>query len=67
MARLIDRLEREHPGTKTVMLSALQNVRPSHLLDQGLWRALGLAAAPDDETERDVAATPLAPQRLLRG
>jgi tRNA 2-thiocytidine biosynthesis protein TtcA len=67
MARLIDQLEREHPGTKTVMLSALQNVRPSHLLDQGLWRALGLAAARDDEAERDVAAVPLAPQRLLRG
>jgi tRNA 2-thiocytidine biosynthesis protein TtcA len=66
MARLIDQLEREHPGTKTVMLSALQNVRPSHLLDQGLWRALGLAAAPDDEVE-DGAAAPLAPQRLLRG
>jgi tRNA 2-thiocytidine biosynthesis protein TtcA len=66
MARLIDQLEREHPGTKTVMLSALQNVRPSHLLDQGLWRALGLAAAPDDEVD-DGAAAPLAPQRLLRG
>lgn len=66
MARLIDQLEREHPGTKTVMLTALQNVRPSHLLDQGLWRALGLAAAPDDEVD-DGAAAPLAPQRLLRG
>jgi tRNA 2-thiocytidine biosynthesis protein TtcA len=64
MARLIDQLERDHPGTKTVMLSALQNVRPSQLLDQGLWKALGLVAAPDDEAA-DVAP-PLAPQRLLR-
>jgi tRNA 2-thiocytidine biosynthesis protein TtcA len=67
MAALIDRLEREHPGTKTVMLAALQNVRPSHLLDKALWRSLGLAAAPDDEAEADGAAAPLAPQRLLRG
>jgi tRNA 2-thiocytidine biosynthesis protein TtcA len=68
MARLLDQLERDNPGTKTVMLSALQNVRPSHLLDQGLWRALGLAAAPDDEADGDgrAPAVPLAPQRLLR-
>ena len=66
LARLIDQLEREHPGTKTVMLAALQNVRPSHLLDQGLWRKLGLTAAPDDEAEGGATA-PLAPQRLLRG
>jgi tRNA 2-thiocytidine biosynthesis protein TtcA len=66
MARLIDQLEREHPGTKTSMLAALQNVRPSHLLDQGLWRKLGLTAAPDDEAEGGATA-PLAPQRLLRG
>jgi tRNA 2-thiocytidine biosynthesis protein TtcA len=64
MARLIDQLERDHPGTKTVMLSALQNVRPSQLLDQKLWKALGLAAAPDDEAAD--GAPPLAPQRLLR-
>jgi tRNA 2-thiocytidine biosynthesis protein TtcA len=69
MARLLDQLERDNPGTKTVMLSALQNVRPSHLLDQGLWRALGLAAAADDEAAVDgpAGAAPLPPQRLLRG
>jgi tRNA 2-thiocytidine biosynthesis protein TtcA len=67
MARLIDQLEREHPGTKNVMLSALQNVRPTHLLDQRLWRSLGLAAAPDDDEESaSGGAPPLAPQRLLR-
>lgn len=68
MARLLDQLERDNPGTKTVMLSALRNVRPSHLLDQGLWRALGLAAAADDEADGDgrAPAAPLAPQRLLR-
>jgi tRNA 2-thiocytidine biosynthesis protein TtcA len=67
MARLIDQLELEHPGTKNVMLSALQNVRPTHLLDQRLWRSLGLAAAPDDDEESaSGGAPPLAPQRLLR-
>jgi tRNA 2-thiocytidine biosynthesis protein TtcA len=65
MGRLIDQLEREHPGTKTVMLSALQNVRPSHLLDQRLWKALGLASAPEDDAGE--AARPLTPARLLRG
>jgi tRNA 2-thiocytidine biosynthesis protein TtcA len=70
MARLIDQLERDHPGTKTVMLSALQNVRPSHLLDQRLWRSLGLPAAVDDEDGQghgDGLGTTIAPQRLLRG
>jgi tRNA 2-thiocytidine biosynthesis protein TtcA len=67
MARLIDQLERENPGAKNVMLSALQNVRPTHLLDQRLWRSLGLAAAPDDDEESaSGGAPPLAPQRLLR-
>jgi tRNA 2-thiocytidine biosynthesis protein TtcA len=71
MGRLIDQLERDHPGAKTVMSSALQNVRPSQLLDQRLWRQLGLAAAPDDAPDEHgagvTAAVPLAPERLLRG
>ncbi len=68
MARLLDQLEKEHPGTKTVMLSALQNVRPSHLLDQRLWRSLDLPVALDDEDGQPQGPlVPLAPQRLLRG
>jgi tRNA 2-thiocytidine biosynthesis protein TtcA len=67
MARLIDQLEREHPGAKTVMLSALQNVRPTHLLDQRLWRSLGLPAALDEEDAAGAAASaPLALERLVR-
>ncbi len=67
MGRLIDQLERDHPGAKTVMTSALQNVRPSQLLDQGLWRSLGLAAAPDDESGQTAGPAPFAAQRLVRG
>jgi tRNA 2-thiocytidine biosynthesis protein TtcA len=68
MGRLIDQIERDNPGAKTVMASALQNVRPSQLLDKRLWKSLGLAAAPDDEDESGRAqAAPLAPERLLRG
>ena len=56
MGRLLDQLEREHPGTKTVMLSALRNVRPSHLLDQALWRSLDIRAAPEGAPDGDAAA-----------
>jgi tRNA 2-thiocytidine biosynthesis protein TtcA len=45
VGEMITEWERKRPGTKAVMLAALQNVRPSHLLDQGLWRSLGLAVA----------------------
>jgi tRNA 2-thiocytidine biosynthesis protein TtcA len=59
VGRLLNDLEAKTPGTKQVMLAALQNVRSSHLLDQGLWKALGLEAAREAE-----ATVPLA--RLLR-
>ena len=57
---MINDLEAKHPGTKTSMLAALQNVRPSHLLDRELWARLGLEAARD-ATESIVPA-----QRLSR-
>jgi tRNA 2-thiocytidine biosynthesis protein TtcA len=44
---MISEWERRRPGTKASMLAALQNVRPSHLLDARLWRALGLEVAED--------------------
>ncbi len=62
VGRMLDDLEREHAGIKNVMLAALQNVRPSHLLDKGLWRTLGLQAA-DAGTEAGL----LAVSRLVRG
>ncbi len=46
---MLTELERKHPGTKTSMLAAVRNVRPSQLLDKGLWATLGLRAA--DELE----------------
>jgi tRNA 2-thiocytidine biosynthesis protein TtcA len=64
MGRLIDDLERQRPGTKTVMLAALQNVRPSHLLDRGLWAALGTMPARDDDPS--TSETTIGERRLVR-
>jgi tRNA 2-thiocytidine biosynthesis protein TtcA len=51
VGRMIDDLEAQHPGIKQVMLAALQNVHPSHLLDQRLWKSLGLQAARESDGE----------------
>lgn len=66
VGRLIDQLERDRPGTKRVMLSALHNVRPTHLLDQRLWGALGLSGLVEDEEFESPRAEALAPETLLR-
>jgi tRNA 2-thiocytidine biosynthesis protein TtcA len=42
---MLNDLEGKNPGTKASMIAALQNVRPSHLLDRDLWARLGLEAA----------------------
>ncbi|WP_394834189.1 tRNA 2-thiocytidine(32) synthetase TtcA [Pendulispora rubella] len=47
VGRMIDQMERERPGMKASFLAALQNVRPSQLLDKELWAKLGLEAARD--------------------
>jgi tRNA 2-thiocytidine biosynthesis protein TtcA len=64
VGRLIDEFERGRPGTKAVMLAALQNVRPSHLLDRGLWESLGTLPARDDDSL--ASETPISEQRLVR-
>jgi tRNA 2-thiocytidine biosynthesis protein TtcA len=75
MRALLDELEAKNPGTKTSMLAALRNVRPTHLLDAGLWRKLGLplvgdapAPAPADEGEGEdeAGAAPIPGDRLVR-
>jgi tRNA 2-thiocytidine biosynthesis protein TtcA len=48
VARLLDEIERGRPGTKRVMLSALHNVRPSHLLDRALQDGCARAMAIDE-------------------
>jgi tRNA 2-thiocytidine biosynthesis protein TtcA len=65
VGRMIDELEAGRPGTKAVMLAALQNVHPSHLLDRRLWRALGVHAAREDEDARESGAV-IAEERLVR-
>jgi tRNA 2-thiocytidine biosynthesis protein TtcA len=45
--RLLAGLEADHPNTKRQMLAAMQNVKPSHLLDRDLWARLGLGGAKE--------------------
>jgi tRNA 2-thiocytidine biosynthesis protein TtcA len=61
MQALLDSLEAKNPGTKSSMLAALRNVRPTHLLDHGLWRKLGLPLAPGEAPEDAEAAEAASP------
>lgn len=63
MGRLLDDLESANPGTKQIMLAALRNVKPSQLLDAGLWKTMGLAVAEERE---DSASEGLVPEARLR-
>ncbi|MCA9676589.1 MAG: tRNA 2-thiocytidine(32) synthetase TtcA, partial [Myxococcales bacterium] len=45
MTRMLDAMEREHPSVRAVMLNALRNVRPTHLLDRDVQRAWAERAA----------------------
>ncbi len=61
LKRLIGDLEREHPGVKSSMLKALQNVHPRHLLDRrlnplGAMARTGLVDADDEAPAAAVAA-----------
>lgn len=49
VTKLLATLEREHTGLRANALAALTNVRPSHLLDAGLWKKLGLEVAREDD------------------
>lgn len=45
IGELLAELEQRQPDVRANMLAALRNVRPSHLLDTGLWQKLGLEVA----------------------
>jgi len=51
VGQMITDWERNRPGTKAIMLAALQNVRPSHLLDVRLWKSLGLESALEETAD----------------
>jgi tRNA 2-thiocytidine biosynthesis protein TtcA len=51
VSRLLATMEREHPGLRASALSALTNVRPTHLLDARLWKRLGLEVAREESVE----------------
>jgi tRNA 2-thiocytidine biosynthesis protein TtcA len=56
MKRLLGELEAMAPNVRSSMLSAMSRIKPAHLLDRELGRALGLDAALDDEADGDGAA-----------
>jgi tRNA 2-thiocytidine biosynthesis protein TtcA len=66
VGRLIEQLGRDYPGAKTSMLAALQNVRPSHLLDKRLWHTLGLHGVSQEDAPPSDEAFGIPPQRLVR-
>jgi tRNA 2-thiocytidine biosynthesis protein TtcA len=45
--RFLNELEASAPRARESMLAAMMNVRPSQLLDRGLWQQLGLAVSED--------------------
>jgi tRNA 2-thiocytidine biosynthesis protein TtcA len=51
--RWLNELETHAPRARQSMLAAMMNVRPSQLLDRGLWNELGLSVARESE-ERPV-------------
>ncbi|MBX3156856.1 MAG: tRNA 2-thiocytidine(32) synthetase TtcA [Deltaproteobacteria bacterium] len=66
MTELLAQLERDHPHVRSIMLNALRNVRPTHLLDRDVARAWAerdpsLRPAPVVEPRtRHAAALPVA-------
>lgn len=66
VSRLLAELDARSPGARESMLAALRNVRPSHLLDAGLWQKLGLEVARElPEPGLDGAAAPPIPAQSL--
>jgi len=56
MAELLAQLERDHPHVRSIMLNALRNVRPTHLLDREVaraWAERAVEPAIDERSEAD--------------
>lgn len=53
IGRMIGDLEATHPGVKASMLAAVQNVRPTQLLDRNLWASLGITLAQEAPPKAD--------------
>ena len=56
MAELLAQLERDHPHLRSIMLNALRNVRPTHLLDREVaraWAERAVEPAIDERGEAD--------------
>jgi len=65
MTQLLNQLEQDNPGVRTIMLAALGNVRPTHLLDQDVAKAWALRPAdirPDASPSRSVQYTAAEPK-----
>jgi tRNA 2-thiocytidine biosynthesis protein TtcA len=63
MARLLAQMEQDSPNVRAVMLSALKNVSPTHLLDTRL-HALAGAAATGSAAAPPSSPAPSGPRRL---
>ena len=60
MADLLAQLERDHPHVRSIMLNALRNVRPTHLLDREVaraWAAYGPRGDAADPERSETTAT----------
>jgi tRNA 2-thiocytidine biosynthesis protein TtcA len=66
VARLLDGLERDRPGTKAIMMAAIKNVVPSHLFDRNLWASLGVLAAREvEEPVAEMQEGPFVPEHRI--